>query len=394
MREFSWRRGRQEQPGRLRRRPVAAIAGVAAGLLGASLLATSVANAGVRSAAAPRTAAAVPWKSVGPGWVLAEYSTGTQANPAATTLELVSPAGFKYALRTWAKSAALGVAAWSPSKTEVLLAGWSKNAQPFFDRLNLQTGAISPVNMGNVWIASYTLPTGLQILAEKPTNTRTTWTDTLERFTKTGQLAKALLTEKSNSQIELDPVYAPDGASIALVVPGGVAVISNAGGPVEKLPVPGWTKAGGCRVARWWNSSTILASCGARLWLVPANGAKPRALTPVRANIYERDFGAWQLPSGLYLNTTGPACGTEKVNKQSANGSITTLNIPGLHDANVLTASGPRLLVYSFSCDPTNQPGYTVAWYNPATKAEQVLFAKGAFGILPFPSIANADTGI
>jgi hypothetical protein len=391
MREFSWR-GRQEQPGRQRRRPVAAIAGLAAGLLGASLLATSAANAGV-TAASPSAAAAVPWKSVGAGWVLAEYSTGTFAKPAATTLELVSPAGVKYALRTWAKSAAPGLAAWSPSKTEVLLEG-TKNAQPIFDRLNLQTGAISPVNLGHVWVASYTLPTGLQILAERPTNTVTTWTDTLERFTKTGQPVKALLTEKSNKQIELDPVYAPDGASIALSVPGGVAVISNAGGPVEKLPVPGWSKTTGCRVARWWNSSTILASCGARLWLVPANGAKPKALTPVRANIYQRDFGAWQLPSGLYLNSTGPACGTEVVNKQSANGSITTLNIPGLDDAIVLTASGPRLLVYSFSCDPTNQPGYTVAWYNPATKAEQVLFPKGAFGILPFPSIANADTGI
>src|SRR5262249_11208262 len=38
--------------------------------------------------AAQGAGAAVPWDSVGPGWVLAQYGTGTPTKPAPTTLEL------------------------------------------------------------------------------------------------------------------------------------------------------------------------------------------------------------------------------------------------------------------------------------------------------------------
>jgi TolB protein len=383
------------------RRAFAGLAGATAGLLGAGLLAASLINAGVANAT-PRGAAAVPWRSVGAGWVLAEYSTGTSGKPAATTLELVSPAGAKYPLYTWAKSATPvpTLAAWSPSKTEVMLRVLNKNYQStgVYDRLNLLTGKITAVKVPvTSRVVSYTRPTGLQLMADKVTATATTQTETVERITRAGLVAKALVTVKYsvNDPIRLDPVYAPDGATIALGDSTGVAVVSNAGGAPVKLPVPGVNKRLGCFVARWWSSSTILASCSGRLWLVPASGAAPKALTPARGpidkggNVDFGDFAAWRLSSGLYLNSYG-ACGTVVVNRQNANGSITTLNIPGLPSPHILTAAGSRLLIESLTCDGPNSPGGTVAWYNPATKAENTVFAKGVFGIITYPSVLDA----
>lgn len=398
MREFSWRRGRQGQPGRLRRRRAVAIAGVTTGLIAANLLVTSVANAGVTTAAAPRSAAAeaVPWRSVGAGWVLAEYATGTTNNLGTTTLELVSPAGTKYRLHTWAAKSVLQLptlAAWSPSKTEVLLEVWG-NAYAQFDRMNLMTGKIRTIiklPLGTN-VRSYTLPTGLQLLADDITSTATTWTERVERLTKTGLRVKTIITMKHTSidADPLDPVYAPDGASIAIGYRGGLAVVSNAGGAVKKLPVTGPGAKLGCTAVRWWNARTILGRCAGQLWLVPANGAKPTALTP-NASI----FAAWHLPSGLYLNELH-VC-TLSIRKQKANGSITALHIPGLGGPRILTAAGPRLLIDNTTLPCTGSTHYrgdSMAWYNPGTKAKHVLFAKGVFGTLPFPNLADIANSV
>ena len=130
-----------------------------------------------------------------------------------------------------------------------------------------------------------------------------------------------------------------------------------------------------CTPARWWNTTTILASCYAngsgipRLWLVPESGAKPTALTP-QHKPSSSDFGdidGWKLPSGLYLQSLG-ACGTLELNKQNANGSVSPVDVPGTPNTStlVVTAAGPRLLVQAQSgC----QGGNLFVWFNPATRA-------------------------
>ena len=129
---------------------------------------------------------------------------------------------------------------------------------------------------------------------------------------------------------------------------------------------------------RWWNATTVLASCG-RLWLVPASGARPSALTPVRnpakpPNDYG-DLDAWQLPSGLYLQSAG-ACGTLELNRQAANGSITKVTVPGMTNSPVVvTAYGAQLLIGQLGCEGS---GGQLAWFNPATGAEHWLFRTGA----------------
>src|SRR6202035_2325981 len=71
--------------------------------------------------------AAVPWRRVGPGWVLAQYWPGRFADPgqakaAPVSLYLISPAGHRYLLRRWAATRKpLGLTDWAGDKTRVLL---------------------------------------------------------------------------------------------------------------------------------------------------------------------------------------------------------------------------------------------------------------------------------
>jgi hypothetical protein len=332
---------------------------------------------GTAQAAAPRSASSrsvVPWQSVGPGWVLDTYSAGTRARRAPTTLYLVSPGGAKYPLLSWPVSAtpAPTLEAWAGSKTEALFVLNSANGQPGgYGELNLTTGKMTRVAFASAATVpiGYTRPSGAQILGITQSGSAATFA----RYTQSGALVKKLVTVDQ----ALGASYSPDGSALAVPAPGGLLLVSNAGGVLRKLPVPGAGAKTTCEPVRWWNATTVLASCG-RLWLVPAGGARPSALTPVRDPAKPpHDYGdldAWQLPSGLYLQSAG-ACGTLELNRQAANGSITGVNVPGMTNSPVVvTASGARLLVGQLGCDGS---GGQLAWFNPATGAEQWLFKTG-----------------
>jgi len=145
---------------------------------------------------------------------------------------------------------------------------------------------------------------------------------------------------------------------------------------------------------RWWNASTILATCepkniaAPQLWLVPANGAKPSALTPVRKSGTDLgDVDAWQLSSGLYLQSLGP-CGTYELNKQAKNGSVTMVTVPGtVNSPIVVTASSSRLLIETAGCAGGGQ----LVWFNPATRAEQWLFRTGAVESIAYTNEENGN---
>ena len=360
----------------------------AAGVLGTNAArgATTAGNRTAATAAATKTA--IPWKSVGPGWVLDTYSTRTMRKAAPATLYLVSPAGTKYPRYTWKASTTQVplLVGWAGNKTEALFQLYTpQNAFSGYGELNLLTGKMTRLAFANPNSSTlgYTLPTGQQLL-ESTANAKTA---TIARYTPAGALVKTLLTESSSftSGLPLTVRYSPSGAELGIAAPNGLLLVSNAGGVIRKLPVPDTDTRIGCIPVRWWNTSTILASClpanmgTERLWLVPVSGARPSALTPVRnpakaPNDYG-DIDAWRLPSGLYLQSLG-ACGTLELNKQAGNGSITRVTVPGMADSPVVvTAAGSRLLVEQLGCDGA---GGQLAWYNPATKAEQWLFKSGA----------------
>jgi len=369
---------------------------VGAGLLGAGALGAGVASASTAGAATGQVsavAAAVPWGSVGTGWVLAEYSTasGTKAEP--ETLYLVSPGGAKYPVYTWKSSAtAPGLIAWAGNKTEALLGNIYAPHPTSYDELNLRTGKLTAVTLAGKPVAlGYTLPTGQQILGETDNETGSSDTNiTLARYTQAGTLVKKLVTEKG---FYLYASYSPTGADIAVSADNGLLLVSNAGGVLKKLPVPGVQPVLGCSPSRWWNANTVLASCypknngDQQLWLVPVSGAKPTALTPVRkAGNDDGDIDAWQLSSGLYLQSLG-ACGTLEINKQAKNGSITEVTVPGADNSPVVvTASSSRLLVRDGGCEGGGQ----LVWFNPGTRAEQWLFKTGVQEAIAYTNEENA----
>ena len=318
--------------------------------------------------------------------VLAQYSAGTAAKPAPTTLYLVSPSGGKYPVDQWAasKTSAPHLLAWSGDKTRALLQVGSSYQ---LEQLNLRTGKAVRFNLPvDVLPADYTRPSGLQLLGMGVAGSGAT----LARYTLTGQQAQVL----GSRAYGVSGLYTPDGTELAISADTGLQLVSNTGRVIRKLPVPAADPRVGCSPARWWNGTTILAECTPKgsyadqLWLVPANGARPTALTPVRKSGPDLgDLDAWSLPSGLYLQSAG-ACGTLELNRQAKNGSVAPVPVPGLParaSVAVVTALGPQLLIHGLGCTVSGQ----LAWFNPATKAEKWLFKAGAEAVVPYYSTEN-----
>jgi hypothetical protein len=318
--------------------------------------------------------AQVPWSRVGPGWALAEYSatTGGEGAPVrsgADTLYLVDPAGGRYTMATWPRNSAptkWTLTAWSGDAQRALFAPAPTVAREQVHQLDLRTGQFSSFWMpGNIGLIEYTRPDGLNILVARAVSQSDS--QVLERYNLRGQLQKSLATVAYLGQA----VYQPAGAELAAGNDGGLDIISNAGGIIRSIPVPGVTN--GCTAERWWTASTVLASCwaetGPRLWLVPANGARPRALTPARRGGFDfGDFNAWQLSSGLYLDGYG-ACGTLVIGKQPAHGPETEVNVPGSSSSLIITATSSTLMVERINgCENGN----SLVWFNPASRAMTV----------------------
>lgn len=341
--------------------------------------------------AAPQSG--VPWSQVGPGWSLAITTTSTQTS----TLYLVSPAGSTYPVHTWSASPSLpGLVAWSPSKTEVLLRE-TANGVPTggYERLNLQTGQVNgTLSFPGGASLQYTLPDGQQLLAATTTENGTPEKDTVTfaRYSLTGTLMQTLgsITLPLNSSEASLPVYSPDGTTIAIGTPTGVAILSNAGGTITQLAqVPGVDTTLGCSVDRWWDGNTILAACaeanGVRqLWLVPTIGAPATALTPLRhkGDADSGDWDAWQTTSGIYLQSSN-ASGSLVLNKQAADGSLTAMTIPGMDYLQVQTSDGSRFLL---DARGGASSGLSLIWYDPASGDTTVALKSGVSAVLPFVS--------
>ena len=373
---------------RLRRTPLTAIVTAALGavLLTAAATAATAGAAAVQPAAAANSRASVPWHQVGAGWVLTEYTSAPQGGSGPAELYLVSPDGTKYQLARWPNwKTAPQLIAWSPDGQRALFSVFTGKGGA--EVLTLATGHVgSFIAQGEVNPIGFTTPRGLNVLGGQPSGSGTS----LARYSLSGQLVQRL-GYSADGQV----LYAPSGSEFATGTGSGLKLVSNNGALIRNLPVRG-TSANSCNPARWWNSTTILASCvppnsaSPQLWLVPVSGARPTALTPVRP-VSSGDLGdldAWLLPSGLYLQSAGP-CAVLQIFKQSSRGSITLVTVPHTNgDNRVLTALGSRLLIQApTSCTGSN----SLLWFNPATHAEQWLIrapanVTGAAIAVPFYS--------
>jgi hypothetical protein len=377
-----------------------AIAGTGAALTVPATAAQTVAADRMLAAGQAGSRAQVPWGKVGPGWALAMYSAsqggeGVPPRSGPATLYLVDPAGGRYSLFTWPARSARSrwnLQDWSGDVSRALFTSgpaFGSTVPEHVYQLQLRTGAVTSFTLpARVTAVGYTRPDGLNILAEKGTATSLSSKLTLQRYNLAGRLQKSLATVTDLGGV----AYQPAGAEIAAGSRRGLELVSNGGGVIRSLPVPGVRD--GCGAVRWWTPGTILASCsaepvsaGPRLWLVPASGARPTALTPVRngAGFDAGDFNAWQLSSGLYLDGFG-ACGTLVIGRQPAHGPEQMVTVPGAASSLIVTATSSRLLVERINgC----MQGNSLAWFNPATRALTVAVPVhghqyGVVGVVPY----------
>ncbi|HEY1616328.1 MAG TPA: hypothetical protein VGG25_01855 [Streptosporangiaceae bacterium] len=317
---------------------------------------------------------------------------GIEGGPVAAVprLYLINPAGRRYLMHAWKSTKTPPyLIDWSGDKKRALLGTFAG-----YEQITLDSGKVSRFSLpGSAQALSYTRPDGLNIFGARPDGAKTR----LVRDTLSGHQAKVLVTGSDY----YTAVYSDNGATLAAPGGPGLVLVSNGGGVVRKLPVPS-TSRGGCNPARWWNASTILASCppksgaASRLWLIPASGARPRALTPQRGS-HSRDLGdtdAWRLPSGLYLQALGP-CGTVQIFRQLSSGAIKLVTIPGAAGNNnrILTARGARLLVRAQTGCPGSE---SLLWFNPSTRRVQMLLRApkndaGVIGAIPYGKPVNVS---
>jgi hypothetical protein len=384
----------------------AAVAGaaMAAGLTAPAIAAQASQASQMLGAGQVGSRAEVPWAKVGPHWALALYSAshggdGTPYKHGASTLYLVDPEGGRYSLESWSARSTgsqMILQAWSGDGSRALLysmadtgSGATTGTITAVHQVQLRTGAITSFRLPeNVSVVGYTRPDGLNVLAEKWASDGQSGKVTLLRYNLAGHLQKTLATGRDIGVV----AYQPAGASIAVGTLRGLELVSNQGGVIRTLPVPGVRE--GCNAVRWWSASTILASCSPsgmspeqRLWLVPASGARPTALTPTRTGpgFDLGDFDAWQLSSGLYVDGYG-GCGTTVIGRQPAHGPEQQVSVPGAASPVIIDATRSALLVErNNGC----ASGSSLVWFNPATRAVTVVVPArhnqdGVVGAVPY----------
>jgi hypothetical protein len=369
---------------------VALAAGVMSGLSGCAGAAPAVGTVAASAPAFSAAAAKVPWSKIGPGWELVQLTADTGTRPRPGTLDLVDPAGRRYLLYRLLAVAPAGfpwsLVGWSADKTQALLTGPPNQVE----QVSLTAGTVTRFSLaGHALAVGYAGTSrdilGFQDLSHGP--------DTPARYSPSGRRIAVLAAGRFSG-------VAFQGASGTYAFGGvpGLILASTSRGIVRQLPVPG---AGpyDCGPVRWWDARTLLASCatsgGSRLWLVPADGARPVPLTPLRGDPGpdHGDIGAWLIAGRLYLQASG-ACGTVQIYRQEPGGPVTSVAVPHTVGNNnrILTALGPRLLIQAQTDCPGSE---SLLWFNPRTNAEQWLIktVPGQYGLqaaIPYASRENA----
>lgn len=340
------------------------------------------------------TLAQVPWAQIGPGWALAVYTTGNPATgsdiPGPVTLYMIDPQGGRYQVYQWpATTDPWNLIDWSGDKTRALLYDPQKSPTTLH-QLTLATGQITtftlPVAISQV--QGYTRPDGENILVAQ---------NGIVRYSLSGA-PQARLIQAVNSGF-LSALSSANGLTEVVNDGSGLELISNAGGVIRPLPVPG-AQQYTCEPTRWWNSADVLVNCTPngmmteQLWVVPVSGATPTVLTPARtASGPDRaDRDAWQLPGGLYLEAVG-SCASMIIGKQVADGTVQEVAVPGSSGGDVVIAtSGSQMLVRGFGWCQGSAQVSTLVLLNPGTGGvQQVLTPQppsmGVVSAVPF----NAD---
>jgi hypothetical protein len=366
---------------------------------------------------------AIPWSLIGPGWTLAEVSTAQpDANGAPTgggryVTYLVDPEGGKYRILTTSGSAAPDLLAWSGNARTALYAvgGAQGGGAPGYGLLTLASGQLTSLPLpAGVTALGFTRPDGFNILAVRQEQGKYR----LERYNLAGarQATIGSLPRPAGASdvLQGNALSSPDGTTAVWGVSGhAMQLVSNAGGLIRRLRVPGAGTSPSCTPISWWSSQTVLAYCNAggapdagRLWLVPAGGGQATQLTGISGSPSGAGdlTGAWQAGGAVYITaTTSAQCtsaasgpGGQQILQLSQGGAEAPVSIPGStnHHATVVTGVGKRLLVLAqTSCPGTS----SLIWFNPSTHATQTVLTApvtevGVVDAVPYGSGPAAAT--
>jgi hypothetical protein len=343
----------------------------------------STGSAGILGAGQTGPRSAVPWRQVGPGWVLAEYWPGRpvwefKPRAARATLYLIDPAGGRYRLYQWrATKTPPYLVDWSGDKKRALLSLSPTSSQ--LEQVVLPTGQTTEFRLpGDAQALAYTRPTGQAVLGYRGMSA-----PELARYRLTGQLAQVLV----RKAVGLSAVYSPSGTVLAAGGQDGILLVSSRNGAVRSLPVPG--VRGTCAPSRWWSPRVILAFCqvkgtsGTRLWLVPASGARPLALTAQPAVHGAEAIGAWLVGGQLY-GQSFLASGDAQVFRQAPGGQPVTVTVPGTPGSNWILAARRASLLLAAEQSPCADESTSLLWFSPATGHEQNLLKppRGLAGVI------------
>jgi TolB protein len=327
---------------------------------------------------------------VGPGWFLAEWSP--PVTPAPTSLFLIDPAGGRYLIETFPAS--------SPASAPTILAGWSGDGERALLQtqdsssspitaavLNLRTLATTQFQLASgVYPVGFTAPDGLAIIANVingPSQAN------LERLSLTGALELSYPASFPGGRpYSGSALYSPDGTEVATGTSGGIELLSNAGQSLRFLSVVD-PSTGPCAAVRWWTSQELLVNCPIaneqedQLWLVPASGATPTALTanpptpPAQGG-----SNAWQLSTGIYV-TVQTGCGQTYPAKLQPSGQTAPVAVPGLpssYSSTILGSQGDRLAIASGVAPICGTTEKALLWYTPATNSVTTLLGGSVNG--------------
>ena len=339
---------------------------------------------------------AIPWKQVGPGWVLTLWDSSpasTQSEQPLTTvpgesadLYLMNPQGGRYLVTTFPIGDTPTLSAWSGDGRRAVLVGEGEGAGSGEDpgtavtEIDLATGAVQTINLPTSESISYSNPTGLAFLATSQT------TPVLQRLSSDGAVELSYPTQfGALGAFNGSSRESPDGTEIAMGTnDGGIALVTNAGDVLSNLLIPG---AGPCSPDRWWTADEVLVSCldvasnFSPLWLVPTSGSAPTALTvpPPAGSQDLGDEDAWQVGTGTYLQDAG-ACGYQYLAVLDPDHTTSPVAMPDVAQGVsqlVLGAVGDQLLVQTaIACGA----GISLVWFNPQTDVANVVLGPGANG--------------
>jgi hypothetical protein len=360
----------------------------------------------------------IPWNQVGPGWMLATWSTAPSLRPGETppdgqppvaplTLYLLDPAGGRYAITTFpvvgASDNNLGdpgqvpdLVDWSGNGRHAMLEDRETCPMSFVEQkwrcndpnapeqyttitdVDLATGAKQSFTVDDWAHGAYSRPTGQAVLVSSQYGSAPA---PLKRVDLSG---KEQLTFAKD--LGSDYLAFPDGTQLVFGAANGLAIVGNDGAAGRKLPIPGAVTR--CAPVRWWTQTVILARCdvslpsgsqsGTQLWQVPLDGGGPTALTAVNSGKeddpgFGADLGdgnAWQLPSGTYLQSAG-ACGTMFLSRLTPDGHTTRVPVPGAEGSvGVVGATADKLVLQArMGCGE----GTSLLTFDPAANTASVV---------------------